>query len=118
VLGAVYEMASAANKGVLVDAANLPVEPAVKGIFDVFDLDPHYCIGAGSMLIAAKKDKAEELINKLKEEEIDATVIGEFTEPIKGVKTVDKAGKLHDIIYPEKDPYWTAFFKAIKQGWK
>lgn len=117
VLGAVYEFATASGKGVNIKKELLPVYPAVKSIFDIFELDPHYCIGAGSMLITVKKGKEDEIIEALKSENIACTAIGEISEAKNGINTIDEDGKATPIRYPEKDPYWAAFFKALEKGW-
>lgn len=117
VLGAVYEFATASAKGVNINKELLPVDPAVKSIFDIFELDPHYCIGAGSMLMSVKKGKEGEIIEALKKENIDCTAIGEITEAESGINAIDKEGKSEPIQYPDKDPYWAAFFKAFEKGW-
>lgn len=118
VLGAVYEMATAANKGVIIEEDQLSIEPMVANIFNIFDLNPHYCIGAGSMLIAIQAEQAQKLIHLLNENEITASVIGEFLPREKGIKKMNSQGKIEPIDYAEKDPYWGAFFQAIKKGWK
>jgi len=118
VLGAVYEMATAANQGVIIEENQLKTEHVVCELFKVFELNPHYCIGAGAMLIAVKEKKVNALISKLQENNIQARAIGKFLPKEKGISTVDVEGRIKEINYPENDPYWAAFFEAIKKGWK
>ena len=69
------------------------------------------------MLIACKKDKVQEIIGRLKTENIPCAEIGSLTSPDKGV-LLRKEGKLTPLPYQEVDPYWAAFYEAYKKGWK
>ncbi|MBI0400549.1 AIR synthase family protein [Cyclobacterium marinum] len=117
VLGAVYEMATAANCGAIIAEQSIPVGDVQKAICQLFELDPNHCIGAGAMLIACKKDKVQEIIGRLKTENIPCAEIGSLTSPDKGV-LLQKEGKLTPLPYQEVDPYWAAFYEAYKKGWK
>lgn len=116
-LGAIYELATAARCGVHLDKSKLPVGPAQAAVCNVFDLDPLQCIGAGSMIIACKKEKAASVANRLLSAGIPCSLVGELTHASEGMvlKENDQAKAL---VYQKKDPYWAAFFQAVKQGWK
>lgn len=117
VLGAIYEMTVASGKGVLVKNDQIPIGMVQKKICDLFELDSRYCIGAGSMIITCKKDAAHRVIDRLKKAGIDCTEVGTIQDPDFGMK-IEERGELQDITFYEKDPYWEAFFNAIKLDWK
>ncbi|MGZ3760865.1 MAG: AIR synthase-related protein [Mucilaginibacter sp.] len=117
VLGAVYEMAIASGNGVSVDSDTLPMTEATQKICSLFDIDPRFCIGAGSMVISAKKEHSEAVVQRLKDQNINATVIGSFTNRNQGYKLIEN-GKEKDLPYFPIDAYWNAFFTAYKNGWK
>lgn len=117
VLGAVYEMATASENGALIYKDKLPIGDIQKSVLDVFSLDSAACIGAGSMLITCKQNRAEAIIKQLKEHQINCCQIGEMVEQQKGVQMVDYQGS-HKLEYKEKDPYWRAFFNALNAGWE
>ncbi|MBW4889380.1 AIR synthase family protein [Mucilaginibacter sp. HMF5004] len=117
VLGAVYEMAIASGNGLRIDNEAIPVTETGRQICDLFGIDPRYCIGAGSMVIAAKKQHAGAVVKRLKDNHINATIIGEFTGKQQGYKLVEN-GKEADLPYYPEDAYWSAFFEAYKKGWK
>lgn len=117
VLGAIYEMAIASDNGAIIYNDKLPIGETQSRVCEVFSLDPRYCIGAGSMVMTCKKDAASKIITKLEKNNIPCTEVGEITEKSKGIKLNEK-GRESDLIYYEKDPYWEAFFKALKSGWK
>ena len=115
VLGAIYEMAVASNNGVMVYDEQLPVGRLQKEVCEIFSLDPRYCIGAGSMIIACKYGSEDEIIESLKRENIQCTRVGEFTD---GSIKLAKKEEVRKMRYYETDPYWAAFFKALNAGWK
>jgi len=118
VLGAVYEMAVASDNGVFIDNSKIPVGITQQKICRLFSLDPRYCIGAGAMLITVKKEFEKNVIQALTEKNIDCTVIGEMVDPDKGMNMVDTNGEMQPLTYQQKDPYWNAFFNALKNNWK
>ena len=69
------------------------------------------------MIITCKKYALTKIITQLEENDIPCTEVGEITEKSNGIKLIEK-GRKSDLIYYEKDPYWEAFFKALKSGWK
>jgi len=117
VLGAIYELAEASQNGALIFNQNLPVNDLQKDICTIFSLDPRFCIGAGSMIITCKKDAAKTLISRLEKENIPCAEVGELTAREKGIK-LKEGDEMKDLIYYEEDPYWAAFFNALKAGWK
>lgn len=118
VLGALFELATAAQKGILIQESKILVDKCVASILNAFDLNPLECIGAGSMLIAVKESAANQLIEKLNNNNIEAAIIANLLPSHKGLKVEDKKGTVRPLQYLDKDPYWSAFFKALKKGWK
>ncbi|RZK16276.1 MAG: AIR synthase, partial [Pedobacter sp.] len=117
VLGAVYEMAVASGNGVEIDNAAIPISYTVGEVCGLFDLDPRFTVGAGSMIIAINGTQAENLIERLKSYHIEAAIIGKFTAKEKGYKIVEE-GLSKDLPYYATDAYWNAFFNSQKKGWK
>jgi len=116
VLGAVYEMATASGLGVRIYNEALPVGRAQKQVAGLFGIDERFCVGAGAMVIAAEQGGENKIISALAAKQIKATVIGEFTDKGQGPKLVTD-GREEPLPYYEKDPYWGAFFQALKKGW-
>jgi len=117
ILGAIYEMAVACGNGALIDSSLLPIGETQKQICELFGIDPRFCVGAGSMIIAVRKGFEKNVINRLRKENIDCTAVGEFTQKELGIKLLLN-GITADMPYFEKDPYWEAFFNGYKNGWK
>lgn len=117
VLGAIFEMAIASGNGAIIDNDKLPIKETQSKICEVFSIDPRYSIGAGAMIITCKKENVTKLMNQFKENNMRCTEVGEITKKSTGIKLVEN-GKITDLIYHEKDPYWDAFSNAIKSDWR
>ncbi len=117
VLGAIYEMMVASGKGALIENELMPVGETASAISKLFDLDPRFCVGAGAMVISCNAEKSESLISRLGQSKIACTAVGKVKSQDFGImlKEHDTAAPL---FYLETDPYWTAYFKALKSGWK
>lgn len=114
-LGAIYELCAASSLGVTVFKENILIGREQQEICQLFKIDPLRSIGAGSLLIACNKESSTTIIELLKENQIPATVVGETRSMDEGRKIIEN-GKESELTYLEKDPYWDAFFQAIKTG--
>lgn len=117
VLGSAFEMAIASGLGLTIQADRLSISPTVSSVCEVFSLDPRFCIGAGSMIMSVNSQYEELVINTLRKNAIEANVIGNFTEASAGHRMIEK-NEEKTMPYYETDPYWGAFFEALKRGWK
>ncbi|MBN7811210.1 AIR synthase family protein [Algoriphagus sp. H41] len=115
VLGALIEMAEASGLGFRLEANQVPVPEEVQKVAQHFDIDPLISVGAGAMLMTVKAGSEEKLIRALEEKGIPATRIGVFTEQKNGL-LVDAEGQVSEAEFDGQDPYWAAFFKAVKEG--
>jgi Hydrogenase maturation factor len=117
VLGAIYELVCASGNGAIISNDKIPIGTIQHDVCSLFSLDPRHCIGAGSMIITCKKDTAPAVIDRLTRENIPCCAVGEIKEKEYGIKLMENNQET-DLIYMEEDPYWTAFFKAYREGWK
>lgn len=117
VLGAIYELAVASGNGALVYNDKLPIEETQAKICAIFDLDPRYCIGAGSMIIACREETTKEVIERLEKNGIPCVDVGQLSDQESGIRLMEN-DKVTDLEYKEEDPYWNAFFRSVKQGLK
>lgn len=117
VYGAVYEMMVASHKGAVLYDDALPVGQPQQKVCELFGLDPRYCIGAGSMVISCRPWAVERVVKAMNEGGIPCTKVGEVKPPSEGIK-IQQNSEWQEFEYVEQDPYWAAFFKAIKAGWR
>ena len=115
ILGAVYEMALASGCGAVVNEHALPTGEVQREVCRLFEIDPHYSVGAGAMIISVKKEKVAVLLQAFNKEGIKATAIGHFTKRDEGLQLMTAEGP-KALTHPGTDPYWNAFYKAFAKG--
>lgn len=117
VLGAIYELVTASGNGAVIYNEKLPMGQAQQQVCKLFSIDPRYSIGAGSMIITCEQGKEQDVISRLAKENILCTAVGEVRRKEDGIKLVED-GHEKDLDYLTEDPYWKAFFEALKSDWK
>ncbi len=81
-----YEIAEQSRVGINLEAAAIPVDPAVRGVCGMLGLDPLYLANEGTMVVIAPQDKAKALLTTLRQGKYsaNAAIIGEITETMPG----------------------------------
>ena len=117
VMGAIWEMMQAAGCGVRVNYEAIPNETAQEHICQVFGIDHNHCIGAGALLLSVAPGYQQRVVDHLVNDGFRASVIGEVLEPSEGRWVAERDGH-RPLTPPGTDPYWAAFFNALKSGLK
>ena len=78
IFGALWEIAEAANVGLLVDLSQIPLKQETIEISEFFDLNPYMLISSGSLLVVT--ENANNVVEELEKNGIKASVIGRITE--------------------------------------
>jgi hydrogenase maturation factor len=112
--GGLYEVAQAAGLGVRVEQEKIVVTDCVPEICRFFDIDPYASISEGTLIIACKAHKANEVVKSLSSKGIISSVIGEFTEKSAGMVLI-KEGREIELRHPIVDPFWNAFYRALEK---
>jgi hydrogenase expression/formation protein HypE len=106
--GALFEMARASGKGLVVEKDRIVTQDAVLRTCEVFDIDPYKAISEGTLVAAVKADRADEVLAALAAKSIPASAVGQLLPPERGVVVVDDGGE-HPLAHPEIDPFWGRF---------
>jgi len=112
--GGLYELAQAAGLGVIVEKDKIVVEDCVEEICGYFGIDPYASISEGTLLIACREHKAGELEKALSQKGIKSSIVGELTEPERGMVLL-QGGKEEKLEHPIVDPFWKAFYSALEK---
>ncbi len=111
--GGLYETAQAAKLGVRVEKERIVVEDCVPEICRYFGIDPYASISEGTLIIACREYKAERVVKALSRKGIKSSIVGELVNPKQGMILVEK-GKEKKLKHPVVDPFWQAFYNALK----
>ena len=118
VLGGLVELAKACGHDARIERSRLPLSPAVAAACEVLGVDPYWSLSEGTLIVCAAADRAELVLHELAEDGIAAAAVGEVlaghgklwvAEPDGGVTTLDA---------PLPDPYWPAYERAVREGWR
>jgi hydrogenase expression/formation protein HypE len=108
VLNGIHEMAEASGIGVRVFKKEIRVQNETEQICQHFEIDPLQLISSGALLIAASEESAQTITGKLYEQNIQASIIGEFLEDKEQRLLVTEEGKTKKLARPVSDHLWTA----------
>lgn len=117
VLGAAIEMMTASGCGVEIHDDKIITGNAQDRICGAFDIDPRYTIGAGALLLSVVPERTKAVIDHLQSKTYAANVIGKALEEEHGMSIIEN-DKRKMLNHPGVDPYWGAFFNALKKGLK
>lgn len=115
VLGAVFELCTAAGIGVEIAEQDLYAGKAQKSICDLFRIDPLRCVGAGSLLMTCDRSVSREVVDLLTSHGAEARIVGRTLPAEAGMKIINTAER-RDLTYQETDPYWSAFREALEKN--
>ena len=111
VSGGIHEIADASDVGVKVFEGRMPMRNETLEICKFFKIDPLQLISSGALLIAAKQNLANRIVGTLKQNGIDAMIIGEFLKEPERRILVKKSGQEETLVRPSSDHLW----QALKQ---
>jgi hydrogenase maturation factor len=111
VAGGIHEMADASGLGVKIFEKAIPVQPETAKICSHFEIDPLQLISSGALLISAEAKSTDKIIRNLKQQQIAASVIGEFLEDPDQRLLIRENGAAQAFPRPSSDHLWTALKK-------
>ena len=112
--GGLYEIGQASGCGIIVEQEKIVVEPGVKEICQLFGIDPYSSISEGTLILTCRPHKADAIVKALETKGIRSSVVGELTDPRQGIRLI-KNGKEQKLVHPVIDPFWKAFYEALKK---
>ena len=111
VAGGVHEMADASGLGVKIREKTIPVQPETAQICSHFKIDPLQLIGSGALLISAEAESAENIVTSLSQQQISASIIGEFIADTNQRLLLQENGKAKVLPRPSSDHLWAALMR-------
>jgi hydrogenase maturation factor len=114
VWGGLYELAQAAGLGARVEKEKIVVAECITEVCQLFGIDPYASISEGTLIIACRPHRAQEVVDALDRQGIASSIVGELAAPGKGMVLVGK-GREKKLEHPIVDPFWRAFYDAIER---
>lgn len=114
VWGGLFEIAQASKVGVVVEKEKIIVQDVVGKVCDLFGIDPYSSISEGTLIITCRPHKANEVVTRLTDKGILASIVGEVVPKEKGMHYLEN-GKKNELFHPKVDPFWVAFGKAASE---
>ena len=111
VLGGIFEMAVASEVSFRVFEEAISIAEETREICRFFEIDPLQLIASGSLLIAAERERADELLKALKKNGVVASTIGEFLPSTAEREIVRHDGRAEKLEAPSCDHLWVALEK-------
>jgi len=113
--GGLFEIAQASGVGLVVDKEKIIVQESVRKVCDLFGIDPYTSISEGTLIATCRPHKAKELVTRLQDKAIPASIVGEITEADHGLHYFE-GGRRQELLHPRVDPFWAAFGKAASEA--
>ena len=115
VWGGLFEVARASGVGMTIDKEKIIVQDVVRKVCDLFGVDPYSSISEGTLILTCRPHKAQEVVRRLGDKGIPATMVGEAVDSRNGLR-IFEGGTSRELTHPEVDPFWAAFGKAASQA--
>ncbi|MBI3950321.1 MAG: hydrogenase expression/formation protein [Acidobacteria bacterium] len=101
-IAGLWELAVAAQVGLLIHADRIPILPETRAVCQIFHLDPLRLIASGALLIAVPPQACHQVLTALHQNNIAAVIIGEARPRSEGTRLrLDE--QWVDLLYPPQD---------------
>jgi hydrogenase expression/formation protein HypE len=116
VFAAVCELAMASSLGLSINEESIPVSAETKAVCELFGLDPYRTLGEGALVVSCSKSRAGEVVHELRQNGIEAEIVGDLLKPEEGLK-ITHGGIKKSLAHDNEDRYWNAYNRAITRLW-
>jgi hydrogenase expression/formation protein HypE len=119
VLGGLLELAQASGTDLRVDAARIPRSREAQAACVAWGgIDPNWSLSEGALIAAVRPAFAPAVLAALADEGIAAAEVGEVMSGGGRLWLTAPDGTVRTLSEPEPDPYWAAYDRAVREGWK
>lgn len=110
VQGALVEIAEASNVGMMIQSELLPIHSATQVVCETYLMNPYAASSEGTLLITCHPNKEKRIIEKLVDNGIECTLIGEIVPKEEEVRW-SMNNRISPLTLPDEDPYWELLTK-------
>jgi hydrogenase maturation factor len=117
VLTALHELVDASECGAYIDQAAIPLVPEVQDVCSLFGIDPFFALAEGALVAAVREHAVEKVLRALRGRGIQSAAVGRVRQRDAGIRVRDPEGE-RVLSPPPVDAYWSAYARAVRQGWR
>ena len=117
-LGALVELARSSACDLRVERGKIPLSPEAEAACAMFGVDPYWTLSEGSMIGAVRPNRVAAVLEALGAEGVAAAEVGEVVPGNGAVWLTEPGGNVSRIEGVPGDPYWAAYDRAVREGWK
>ena len=114
VANGLHELADASGVGFIINRDALIIHEETRLICEILEIDPLTLIASGAMIIAAKEERASNVISALRENNISASIIGQLVTDSSVRLFKEPDGSETPLLLPKEDAIWQALKKRLK----
>jgi hydrogenase expression/formation protein HypE len=118
VLGGLIELARAGGCDLRVERARIPLSAEARAACELFEIDPYWTLSEGTLIVTARAERAAAVVEALAGEGIPAAEVGDVVRGGGVVWLTAADGAVEKLAAPRPDPYWAAYDRAVREGWK
>lgn len=119
VLGGLVELARACGHDLRIEQARIPLSAEARAACLAWGgIDPYWALSEGTLIACVRPEFRDAALAALAEEGIAAADIGEVMRGHAVVHLTGADGVIQQLTEPESDPYWPAYERAVREGWK
>jgi hydrogenase maturation factor len=118
VLGGLLELAKACGHDVRVERAKLPLGTPVAAACAMLGVDPYWALSEGTLVACAGPERASLVLHELAEDKIPAAIVGEILPGRGKLWVAEPDGGVSTFEAPQPDPWWPAYDRAVREGWR
>jgi len=118
VLGGLVELARSSACDLRVERGKIPLSPEAEAACAMFGVDPYWTLSEGSMIGAVRPNRVAAVLEALGAEGVAAAEVGEVVPGNGAVWLTEPGGSVSRIEEIPGDPYWAAYDRAVREGWK
>ncbi len=118
VLGGLVETAQACGHDLVVTRAAIPLADEARAACALLEVDPWWTLSEGTLIAVVRPAHATRVRAALAAADIVAAEVGEVVEGAGVLRLREAGGVERTLAEPEPDPYWEAYDRAVREGWR
>lgn len=118
VLGGLLELAAATGLPVHVAREKIPLAPEARAACAMLGIDPWWTLSEGTLLACVRPAHAAAVLAALAARGIEAADIGQLADGAPALHVQEPGGAITHLTDPQPDPWWPAYERALREGWR